>query len=228
MVERRDPLSYGPEVFATIEQQLGKVSELGFAKVFASLVAEGRVHPFTEEAVVHIFGAEHAATMLAKNPIASMEGGYISIPGSPGEGHLFLKDGRLNAVSATVVHETVHYLQDLHRKQLTKFTSELQAWLAQRDYLIQLEKAGGTVPADMVDMMRSTNGELADSIVETYKLEFTNILDAAKHTRTVMAMVQTFREGAGPAKQLTVPVQDSAVPAQEPAVPAKKPDKADK
>jgi len=40
------------------------------------------------------------------------------------------------------VHETTHYLQDLHGKQLTKFTEELQAWLAQRDFLRKLENAG--------------------------------------------------------------------------------------
>jgi len=205
--------AFHPEALAAVEKQLGRISQNGWDKVFASLCGEGRVHPLTPEALVQIYGADRAAAIQAEHPIESVGGMYIATDGSPGDGHMFLKAGHLNDVAATVVHETTHYLQDLHGKQLTKFTEELQAWLAQRDFLRKLENAGEAFSDEMRDVLETPDDMLADAICWKYGLEFVSTLNVSRETATVMAMVKTFREGAGSA--------------ETPAGPAKAPVKAD-
>ena len=189
----KDSTAFHPDALAAVEKQLGTISKNGWDRVFARLSGEGRVHPLTEEAITHVYGAEQAKAITANSPVdASLGGLYVAVEGSPGQGHLFLAPGHLDEVASTAVHETTHYLQDLNSLQLDTFRKEYQAWLAQRAYLRELERAGGEISTDMRAILEAEDAMLADTICSKYKLDFASTYDASKEMANVMAMLKRF------------------------------------
>jgi hypothetical protein len=195
MLALRDSTAFHPNALVAVERQITKISGKGWGKVFQHLRSRDRVRPLTEEALKAVYGEAHAAEIIATNKVdASLGGLYVAIEGAPGEGHLFLANGRTDAVAELAIHETTHYLQDANKLELDKFTKEFQAWLAQADYLDRLQKLGGTLTEEQLAIAGAEPYMLADTIAQKYSLDtFRDSYDASRELTRVLEMVRTFR-----------------------------------
>nr|WP_157528665.1 hypothetical protein [Kibdelosporangium sp. MJ126-NF4]CEL19825.1 hypothetical protein [Kibdelosporangium sp. MJ126-NF4] len=195
MLALRDSTAFRPHALVAVEKQIRKVSGDAWAKVFQRLRTQNRVHPLTHDALRAVFGEEHALQIRAANKIdADLGGLYVAVEGSPGNGHLFLENARKEAVAETAIHETTHYLQDVNQVQVDKVTHEMQAWLAQADYITRYEKLGGTLTDAQLSIVGVPPDMLADTIAVTYGVEpLRSAYDASKELEKVMQMVRAFK-----------------------------------
>jgi hypothetical protein len=195
MLALRDSTAFHPNALVAVQKQIGKVSGDAWAKVFQRLRGQGRVHVLSEDALRAVYGEEHAARILEANRVdAGLGGLYVAVEGAPGDGHLFLANGRTDAVAEVAIHETTHYLQDVHQVQAGKLTEEMQAWLAQRDYLKRLKDLGGTLNEAQTAILEVPPDMLADTIAQMYGLDpMLSTYDAAKELEKVMEMVRRFQ-----------------------------------
>ena len=118
----------------------------------------------TREAVLEAYGAEHGAERIADG-ILSNDGLY-----DPIRGHLFIKPGHIDSVTATVVHEATHWLQRTQGAGLTTFLEEFQSFSMERRYLRNLMQQAGmqAVPSELLWMLGASEERIAAHILENY------------------------------------------------------------
>lgn len=194
MLALRDSTAFHPNALVAVEKQIKKVSGDAWARVFQRLRSEGRVHPLTEDALRAVY-RDRAAEVLAANEVdAGLGGLYVAVEGTPGNGHLFLRNGSSDTVAEVAIHETTHYLQDVNQTKVTKLIEETQAWLAQADYLQRLERLGGTLSDAQLELLGVPPDMIADAVAQKYGLEPLAIgYDASRELTKVLEMVRTFR-----------------------------------
>ena len=147
-----------------IERRLTQAADAGFDGIFRNLTAQGRVRPLTREAVLEAYGAEHGAERIADG-ILSNDGLY-----DPIRGHLFIRPGHIDSVTATVVHEATHWLQRTQGAGLTTFLEEFQSFSMERRYLRNLMQQAGmqAVPSELLWMLGASEERIAAHILENY------------------------------------------------------------
>jgi hypothetical protein len=150
------------------------------------------VHPLTEAALKRVYGERQLARLLEEGALAEDCGGLFIAGASPGTGHIFIREGRLNEVASVAVHEITHHLQDVHKAGVDKFTAEFQAWLAQRDFLRRLERAGGAggLAPDLQVLLESEPDAIANAIVLKYNLPHLPAYNATREAQEVLAMLR--------------------------------------
>lgn len=129
---------FRPADLGQLVADLARYDQKVVADALQDLIDAGRVRVLSREAFAEVYKNE------PKFMDAMIKKGMLSSDGMLDKkiGVLFLKEGTLESMSATALHEIVHFLQDVHRPLMSKFHQEFEAFAAQRHYLQQLWRSG--------------------------------------------------------------------------------------
>jgi hypothetical protein len=171
---------------AAVGRRLEALADEGFHAIFENLRAQGRVHPLAEEALVKALGKERADAVLAE--------GVLEHSGLYKDGHIFVKPGHLDSVTSTVVHESTHYMQEMHGVNLFEkeslWMAEFEAVAAERRFVQRLARESGipSVPYDLLWLVGASDERLAQHVVDAYPhLVRPTVVDAEKAVNDVLA-----------------------------------------
>jgi hypothetical protein len=160
---------------AEVTRLLEQHAEVGYAKAFDRLAGTGRVHPLNLETVRFHLG-EELANQLANDPL--VRAWYHPANG----GRLFVREGMTReGFAGWAVHETTHHLQEIEAVGSSlSFQGEFQAFRAQQDYVLSLERAAGeaAVPASMRWLRNATAERIAADITEMYGYQAPAVLES--------------------------------------------------
>ena len=118
---------------ADVEAELAKIGQEGLSRGFQELVDAGRVRPLTEDALVDIFGVVQAEVLITQRRVLSWNAFY-----SRRADAVFVREGEINALSGSVIHELTHRMQQQLRPSMTRYMQEFESFAAQRSYLQRL------------------------------------------------------------------------------------------
>jgi hypothetical protein len=149
-----------------VEEELMKVGQDALTRGFQELNDAGRVRPLTEDAIRDVFGA--GADDVLNRGVLNWNAFYSSRADA-----VFVREGTINSLSGSVIHELTHRVQQQLRPQMTRFMQEFESFAAQRSYLQRLI-ADGVDPAVAFPNHRwlaeASNADIERHIVTAYNI----------------------------------------------------------
>ena len=170
-----------------VGRRIESLADEGFHAIYTNLQTQGRVLPLTKEGLEGVYGSERAAQIIA-------EEGALANSGLFKDGRLFIQPGHLDSVTSTVVHESTHYMQEMHGVNLfdkeAGWMAEFEAVAAERRYVERLVKESSVkaVPDDLLWLVGASDERLTAHVVEHYP-QFTrpSVVDGEKAVRDILA-----------------------------------------
>jgi hypothetical protein len=144
-----------------------------FAEFAAKLAREDRICLMSEEAIRTRFTSakDVAIALRDKATVGATAQGFYSSDLRT----LFVAQRDAVGMAATIVHESVHFLQHAKGQNLLNFIAEYQAFMAQRDYLLDVVRIAGsetTVPETLRWLIKSKPNEVARKVSATYRSSY--------------------------------------------------------
>jgi hypothetical protein len=150
---------------AEIGRQIDQIADRGFHAVFENLRSQGRVLPLTEGSLRAALGNETASALIADSVLAN-DGFFHQV-----SRQLFIKPGRLESVTSTVVHEATHWIQTTQHAGFELFMEEYQAFAMEQRYLRNLIRTSGSldaVPSELVWLVGANEERIAQHVIDNY------------------------------------------------------------
>lgn len=181
---------------AAVELQIELTAREGFSELFRRMMAEGRVHFLDEDTILRVLGPEAASRIITEERLLrpSVMGFY-----HPRTRMLFLRPADVTEMSMWAVHEMTHALQHGFGMSLRGFMAEYQAFLAQQDFVLGLERAAGraAVPQELRWIGDMPAEDITRHISDAYGHTVPGLPDAERALNSVLEMVRTFERSPG-------------------------------